>query len=260
MRYPMFRGTTARPSRVRGRTTIGRRGRSKRRYKRRRISKYARRTEGADRYTKAFESLGYDAALATHRTLLTKTVKFPPRTAQISAPNNVTRESDALTCKGIRVNLRFSNRGISPQKIHYGFLQTRGYCPEGNRSDAEITNSFVKINFFRQYAAAGEKEINFTDNTAEHDFTYDCRKINASKYNILMHKTMVIHGTESAEQLQEKSKTIWMRLNKSIGFNSGSDQIGNKPIFFFCWYQYTNYTITAGNLRVHMLTTSFFNK
>lgn len=195
-----------------------------------------------------------------HRTLTIATFNYPDRT-NAGVSDNIHRDTDQFFVKGNRINLRFYHSNTNAVKIHYGFLQHKGFCDNDNRTNLSINAGYVQAEFFRNYLSTGDKWQSFENDGTNHSYTYDILPINSDKFRILTHKRIVIHGTQSTETIPVKHRNTYMKLNKRVGFENGLDKIGTSPIFFFCYWQFMDPSVaaTGKTVSVDLSQTPFFS-
>jgi len=175
-----------------------------------------------------------------HRTMRSTTIKVPTRQND-GVSDDIFRLGDNLFIAGVRFHLRFINDNATQDVLmHYGFLQSTGHVDAADRTNTGVNTDYVKEFFFTDHNSNGEKQIDFTDDTAANDMLYDQRRINSQKWRVLSNKTMLIPKQGDDTRLNVRRVNKYMKINKKFAFMNGLDQISSTPIIFFCWWQFAN--------------------
>lgn len=178
------------------------------------------------------------------KTLQGKPVSFPVHSQDAKDDNvswRITRTSNNILMKGLKVNWQFKNNAPVDVKIHYGVLQSRMQKPGDGNEDVDI-----KKNFFTDRSNTVRSHEDFVDNTnaVSYNWAYELYGINPEKWNIISHKTMTlapwIPGENNINGLTKDTvgtNATYYKVSRAIEFDKNTDLNANKPWYLFYWWQ-----------------------
>lgn len=156
------------------------------------------------------------------------------------------RERDIINCRGFKIYFQMRNTSERPLWFHMAAV-----CPKlPGTSNTPV--SFSTDDFFRVYG----NDRSGAFNNAQSGFSQSYRPINTDRFNILMHKRMLVHTQDStsgifrqANKSQFRTFKIWLPLRRQLRYDGATATSPVQGKVYLVWWA-TEWDSAEGDVGV----------